>query len=205
MNTALLTARDIPNGYTWTLASRLGDMLHHSEKMFGERDKSFTILGIEFMQSGPRIWYPKNNKSIVIQLTPEALNSEAIALYQLAHESVHLLSPSGSANANVLEEGVAVWFSWWYLKLTLNVDGEEFTKSAKNYYAAGLLVEKAMNHNPEFFKQARMLQPEIWKITKEEIKSLCSILSDDEALILSTPFSKFQPSLNTERLYSSQV
>lgn len=190
-------ARDIPNGYTWTLSSRLGDMLYHAEKMFAERDKSFTILGIEFMETGPRIWYPRNNKSIVIQLTPDALNSEAIALYQLAHESVHLLSPSGSANANVLEEGVAVWFSWWYLKHALNVDGEEFTKWAKNYYTAGLLVEKAMTFDPDFFMKVRQTRSDIWNITKEEIQKIAPMLSIDEALILSTPFSKFEPSLNT--------
>lgn len=190
MDVKLLTAREIPHGYTWTLTSRLGDMLFHAEKMFGERDKSFTLLGIEFMETGPRIWYPKDNKNIVIQLTPDALNSEAIAYYQLAHECVHLLSPSGKANANVLEEGVAVWFSWWYLKHTLNVDGEEFTKFAKNYYTAGLLVEKALEGNPDFFKEARALRPEIWEITAREIHALCPGLEEAEAETLAMPFGK---------------
>lgn len=204
MDISLLTAREIPHGYTWTLASRLGDMLFHAERMFGKRDKEFTILGIEFNESGPRIWYPKDNKNIVIQLTPDALNSEAIAYYQLAHESVHLLSPSGEANANVLEEGVAVWFSWWYLKHVLDVDGEQFTKFAPNYYTAALIVDKALEHNPDFFREARILRPKIWEITQEEIKNLCSALTDDEAMILAAPFSTFKP-INTERQYSSRV
>ena len=34
-------------GYTWTLASRLGDMLHMAEELFGPRDPSYTVLGIE--------------------------------------------------------------------------------------------------------------------------------------------------------------
>jgi hypothetical protein len=210
MNVSLLTAREIPNGYTWTLTSRLGDMLSLAETMFGERDKSFTILGIEFNESGPRVWYPKDIKNIVIQLTPEALNSEAIALYQLAHECVHLLSPSGSANANVLEEGVAVYFSWLYLKRTKNIEGYGFTENAPNYMTAGLLVEKALSFRPDFFKKARELSPEIWMITANDIQNLCPELNRDEARLLAMPFTKLttntQPNLpNTETSYNSRV
>ena len=46
----LLVAQRLPDGsgYTWTLASRLGEMLHMAEELFGPRDCSYTILGIEF-------------------------------------------------------------------------------------------------------------------------------------------------------------
>lgn len=158
-----------------------------AEEFFGGRDKNFTILGIEFNETGPRIWYPKNNGNIVIQLTPDALNSEAIALYQLAHESVHLLSPSRGAHANVLEEGVAVWFSWWYVKKVLGIDAHEFTDEA-NYLTAGLLVEKILTVRPDFYKEARQLCPRIWEITSELIRDLCPELSDEEAKLLALPF-----------------
>lgn len=162
-------------------------MLNCSQEMFGTRDQSFTLLGIEFNDSGPRIWYPKNNGNIVIQLTPDALNSEAIALYQLAHESVHLLSPSGGAHANVLEEGVAVWFSWWYVKKALGVDAHTFTDEG-HYLTAGLLVEKILNMRPDFYKEARQICPRIWEITSSQIRDLCPELSDEEAKLLALPF-----------------
>lgn len=187
MDLSLLTARETKHGYTWTLTSRLGDMLMYAEEMFGTRNKSFTILGIEFNDSGPRVWYPKNNGNIVIQLTPEALNSETIALYQLAHECVHLLSPSGSANANVLEEGVAVYFSWWYLRKVLGIDGHMMTDEPI-YMTAGLLVEKILNKHPDFFKKARTLRPEIWTLTPQELMNLCPDLSGEEAKLLALPF-----------------
>lgn len=190
MNVSLLTAREIPNGYTWTLTSRLGDMLSLAEKMFGPRNKEFTILGIEFMESGPRIWYPKNNGNIVIQLTPEALNSETIAFYQLAHECIHLLSPSGGAHANMLEEGVAVYFSWLYLRKTLQIDGRPLTDEPK-YLKAGVIVEKALRLKPDFYKEARIVRPRIWEITYSDILDLCPELSLEEARILATPFKKF--------------
>src|SRR4051812_12688158 len=61
---ALFMARPIENGYTWTLASRLGDMLHLAETMFGPRDPSYTVLGVEFVADNPRVWYPGNRKFI---------------------------------------------------------------------------------------------------------------------------------------------
>jgi hypothetical protein len=203
MDGTLLTAREIPHGYTWTLASRLGDMLTHAEEMFGERDKEYTILGIEYCDSGPRIWYPKSKKNIVIQLTPDALHSEDLAYYQLAHECIHLLSPSGAANANVLEEGIAVYFSWWYLKRVLNIEGYSYTKRASNYMTAGLFADKALILNPDFFRKARELYPEIWKITAREIHALCPQLENDEAELLAMPFRKSV--INTERSYNSQA
>ena len=39
-------------GYTWTLASRFGEMLHMAEELFGPRDSSYTIHAIEFVPDG---------------------------------------------------------------------------------------------------------------------------------------------------------
>ena len=38
------------------------------------------------------------------------------ACYQMAHETVHLLAPSGGRNANNFEEGVACYFAAYYMK-----------------------------------------------------------------------------------------
>lgn len=172
-------------GFTWTLTSRLGDMLMHAEKMFGPRDKSYTILGIEFNDSGPRIWYPKNNRNIVIQLTPDSLNSEMIALYQLAHECIHLLSPSGDENALVLEEGTAVWFSWWYLSHVFGIDGKDYTQDG-HYKDAGLLVERMLNSWPDVICKLRSIRNNWWELTSRDILECCPIsVQDSQTLALS--------------------
>lgn len=196
MNDPLLIAQTLPHGYTWTLASRLGDMLTFAEELFGARNKQFTILGIEFNDSGPRIWYPKSKENIVIQLSLEALNSETLALYQLAHECIHLLSPSGSANANVLEEGLAVYFSWWYLKEALGLDGKNVTNSDA-YKTAGLLVEKLLHLNPEFFLQVRSSHPRFWELHQAQIKTFCPQLSWREVATLAMPFDQFKAHLTS--------
>ncbi|WP_408096602.1 hypothetical protein ACJVC5_16310 [Peredibacter sp. HCB2-198] len=197
MNESLITAKEIPNGFTWTLASRLGDMLTYAEEMYGPRNKDFTILGIEFCESGPRIWYPKSKKNIVIQLSYSAKISETLALYQLAHECIHLLSPSGGCTANVLEEGLAVYFSWWYVEKTLGETGQSITDS-EAYKMAGLLVEKVLKLNPEFFLEAFAIYPKIWEMTENQIKGLCPELSARDLALLAMPFNTLQDLLKED-------
>ena len=107
-------------GYTWTLVSRLGEMLYTAEELFGPRDQSYTILGVEFVDDGPQIWYPGNCKHIIIQLNPLAATDMSRACYQMAHETIHLLAPTGGQNANNFEEGVACYFASYYLETKLN-------------------------------------------------------------------------------------
>jgi hypothetical protein len=190
MEKSLLIATENKNGYTWTLVSRLGEMLNLAEKMFGPRNKDFTILGIEFCASGPRVWYPRSEKNIIIQLSLDALNSEKIALYQLAHESIHCLSPSGQANANVLEEGLATWFSWFYVKRTLGVSIEEMTNSV-HYQRAGELVEKIIEVSPDGFRKIRASCQELWNVDPHLLKNEVTDLNEEEITLLLSPFSAF--------------
>src|SRR5689334_1795982 len=50
-----LIAQPLRVGFTWTLVSRLGEMLKEIEGLLGKRDQSFTILGIEFQAEGPQL------------------------------------------------------------------------------------------------------------------------------------------------------
>ena len=114
MNTDLLITKNITDTVnSWTLTSRIGEMLELAKSMFGSINSDFFFLGIEFKEDGPRIRY-QDPRFIVIQLTPNSLNNEYVALYQLSHEVYHLLSPTGKYDANNLEEGLAVYFSKIY-------------------------------------------------------------------------------------------
>lgn len=196
MDESLIVAREIPHGYTWTLASRLGDILGDAERFYGKRNKDFTVLGIEFCESGPRIWYPKSKDNIVIQLSLEALQSEKKAIYQLAHECIHLLSPSGKCNAIVLEEGLAVYHSWYTVEKKFQTNGKEMTGSMK-YLEAGLLVEKVLNLVPDFFLKLRSLRKNLWEVTEADIHYLCPELTKDEVITLAMRFDSCHPSEET--------
>ncbi len=112
-------ARPIDHGFTWTLASRLGQLLTMAEEEYGERNKDWTILGTEFNNDKqPRNWHPtysndsEKNKNIIIQLTPEAAQSKKEAVFQLSHEIFHALMPTGGKQkATFFEEGLATYFS----------------------------------------------------------------------------------------------
>lgn len=198
MDESLIVASEIPHGYTWTLASRLGDILTDAEKFYGKRNKDFTVLGIEFCETGPRIWYPKSKDNIVIQLSLEALQSEKKAIYQLAHECIHLLSPSGKCNANVLEEGLAVYHSWYFVEKVFQANGKEMTGSAK-YLEAGLLVEKILKLVPGFFLKLRSFRENLWEVTEADIHYLCPELTRDEVITLVMRFDSFHPPERTQQ------
>src|SRR5215211_2167579 len=116
LGSQLLIARRLgPGHYTWTLPSILGDMLQLAQDMFGERDRSYTILGVEFCGDHPRIWCPGNRRDLVVQLGARCMDEPQRACYQMAHESIHLLGPQGCSGATVLEEGLATWYAQYYM------------------------------------------------------------------------------------------
>lgn len=174
------------NGYTYTLASRLGDMLNMAEKMFGKRDKTYTILGIEFSNDGPQLWYPGNCKSIVIQLNINALNDEHRACFQLSQEVVHLISPTGKRDATNLEEGLATYFGDQYMKK--NFPDSPWRIEKKSYLKVKKLVEELLTIDPEIIKKVREGQPTISKIKKEDLISVNDKIKKSSAEELTKDF-----------------
>ncbi|MBC3950183.1 hypothetical protein [Pseudomonas folii] len=150
------------NGYTWTLATRLGDMIAEVEKRYGQRDQSWTVLGIEFSPNGPQIWYPGNRKHVAIQLAPNALQDTVLACYQLAHESVHLLSPAGGRGAPVIEEGLATVFSEDYVQQVFFRKG---LTNMSSYSEAATLVRDLLSIAPDAISRLRSIEPAFTKMT----------------------------------------
>jgi hypothetical protein len=180
-------ATPIEGGFSWTLTTRLGEMLRMAEDEFGERDKSYTILGIEFQESGPQIWYPGNCGNIAIQLSTSAIGNGPRACYQLAHECVHLLSPQGGRSANTLEEGLATVFSGRYVR---NSFGVQFKPDLQCYAEAAELAQELLSHNPDAIKILRADEPVISKITRGQIMSSFPSLGEDLATRLCAPFER---------------
>jgi hypothetical protein len=181
---SLITANPLPSGsgYTWTLASRLGEMIELIEEQFGERDRSWTILGIEFYDTGPQTWFPGDCGHIIIQLGLLAKQDLVQALFQLAHEAVHLLDPVRSAT--VLEEGLATYFSLQYIKEFR----PNFINSDRKYMAAARLTADLLNLNPLTIKTIRSRGIKISEITDYHLLAVCPKLPKSLAVALATPF-----------------
>jgi hypothetical protein len=168
----------------WTLATRLSDMLMLAEQKYGPRDLSYTVVGVEFAGSEPMMWYPGDRGHIVIQLSLDCLNDLPRACYQLAHECIHLLAPTGKQNATNLEEGLATlygedyacqWFDW---PRNMGDPKYEHVKDA---------TVIALAKNPEFVLEIRRLKPSLNDFTPEEIVEHTGISLRD-AQFLCAPF-----------------
>ena len=190
INSGLLLAEPLPDGsgYTWTLASLLGDMLYMAEKLFGPRDQSYTILGIEFEADGPQIWYPKDCNHIVIQLDTAAAMDIHWACYQLAHETIHLLAPTGGQNANNFEEGLACYFAAYYMEKQLNASN--WQPNLPSYKLALELVTPLLNEDIHCVRRLREKQPSFLKMSKEVISAEFPNLTSDKVDFLIKKFDR---------------
>ena len=158
------------DGYTWTIVSRLGDMLNEAEALFGERDKRYTILGIELANiKQPQIWYPNDCNHVIIQVTEDCSNNMERAIFQVAHEAIHCLCPNPKKKTTILEEGLATYFSMYYTrkrKIYYNIDNLQYQKPYE-------FCSKLLNYDFELIKKARIIEPDISFISKEILLNIC--------------------------------
>lgn len=186
LDSTLLFANKTASGYTPTLVSRLGAMLSDAENMYGPRDQTYTILGIEFGRGIPSLWYPGDCKHIAIQLDTKAMSDLSQACYQLAHECVHLLCPTGGSKTNNLEEGLASYNSTYYMKTHMNQP--DWNARLSSYADAEALVKKIMDDDACAIKRMRQLEFNISKITSCQILNESSAVSKTEAEFLASNF-----------------
>lgn len=188
----LWCTRSLPakDGYTWTMTSRLGHMLADAERMFGERDRRWTILGVEMCMDEnqpPQNWYPgyPARTNIVIQIVPA--QDERFACYQLAHEVVHALAPQVGTSANVLEEGVAVWFARRYVKnnFDLNVDA-----GRSSYDDACKLVDRMLSHDEQAIRKLRSVEPVFKRMTDQTFRKAGVVYPAGDIEKLLAPFAR---------------
>lgn len=97
------------------LERKFVDLLEEAERHFGPRNGRCKFAGIRFREDGPRILSLANGY-FLIALSPNSEKNVDQAVFQLAHETVHMLAPVQQApnthrDATMLEEGAAVWFS----------------------------------------------------------------------------------------------
>jgi hypothetical protein len=188
MNAGYFIADELASkdGYTWTLPSRLGSMLHEAEQLFGPRDRSYTILGVEFGPGGPQVWYPRpERKHVVVQLSRNALKDEVIALYQLAHECIHLLSPSGRRAAPVIEEGLATVFSEDFVRVHFNRTG---MTNLSSYMQAASWVRQLIAMDSTAILKMRNDEPSFRSLTARHFNKHFPDIDDDLVAKLVSPF-----------------
>ena len=167
------------------------------EQLFGSRDRSFTLLGID-IDTTPgqtsRLWYPRSgitpddverrSRHVVIRLGPNALDDPLRARWQLAHECFHLLDPwnlNTDGPTNCLEEGLAHWYQNSRVSEAVSHEGQ--------YAVAEEFVASLMDKLPQAVKRIRLEQQiRISEITPDVLRAYCPTISKEVALELCKPF-----------------
>ncbi len=86
------------------------ELLSLAESVLGSRDISKKIYQPQFTDDGPQIRNTLSMDGAFTELSRACENSWSETVFEMAHETVHLLNPT-SGNTNYLEEGIAVAFS----------------------------------------------------------------------------------------------
>jgi hypothetical protein len=180
----LVVADPVPGGFTWTLTSRLGQLLHLAESQFGPRDRSFAILGAEFREGGPQTWFPGDRRHVAIQLGMNTLTQPFRAFFQLAHETVHLLDPHPYGTNN-LEEGIATRFQVDFMKSEFDLD---YPIGDPKYEKACDLVTNMLTLRCNSAKELRLLYGPWRSISADQISAVCPGIDSSIAEELAKPF-----------------
>ena len=89
------------------------ELLAIAEAMYGPRDLSKIVYQPKFRSDGPRVRHTLDLSGAYAELSPKAQQHWRFVVFQMAHETVHLLNPVFLGEATYLEEGVAVAFSYF--------------------------------------------------------------------------------------------
>jgi hypothetical protein len=141
---------------------------------------------VEFEATGPRIWYPWDRRHIVIQLNTRCMTDWYEAHFQLAHECIHLLSPTGRNDSNILEEGLATSFSLDYMKR--NLGRPDYGITDHRYISAVTHFSALMTIQPDAIRELRELEPTISRI---DANTIIQRYPDIDPLLAETLASRF--------------
>lgn len=163
------------------------------ESMFGPATNEWELKGIVFKDedSSPCIFFPKDTPgAVMIHLTANAVHNIEYAKFQLAHEIVHCLSPSGTSSTNVFEEGMAAWYQQRLATLELD---NRVQLGDKRYAAARILFNRMQKKCKDAVKSLRLIEPNMWKINKATFIRANVCLNAGLISLLTMPFSEFDP------------
>ena len=171
--------------YEQTLMDELTKIVEEAESQFGPRDRSYELLTPRISEcccAHPMV-YPFRKIRIYLM---SCSTTRYMASYQLAHETVHVLSPTRSA-ATVLEEGLATYFSHQYMRRVYSL---EFQAPDRRYDAALRAVTPLMSKNPRVIRELRVRQPKISKIDEKLLMEVAGV-EPDQAKFLSADFESY--------------
>lgn len=172
----------------YNLSFWLRDMLRMAEDLYGPRDPSYSVSHIDTGHEISRIMFSGNNSNnIYIRLETDPADWISQALYQLAHETVHLLAPV-RGKANNLEEGVATYFAGHYMKVKMS---EQWNPGMESYEVVLRKVQQTLVNNPYCIRELRREYPYFYNMDKNDVYEMFKHhLNMKDVKWLLTPFDR---------------
>lgn len=175
------------------------EMINEAVKIFGpisESEWAFRRVSI-VEESNPHLYYPPENmyypfpspKHVDINLTKSVNNNFEELIFQLAHEVLHLICPTGDPYTSNLEEGLACYFSKMMLIKYVGND-EYFEKSLTKtspYYKPYLATSRILEHDKLSIKNLREVQPILKDITVDDLVKVGIEGTQEELAFLTSP------------------
>lgn len=157
------------------------ELLQRAETLYGKRNTDFVIDGVEITTNNqPDIYFPYKDNHIIIRITEICRNDKDFATFQIAHEIIHCLYPNSPKIVTCLEEGLAVHFS---VQCANNIFPD-----LDKYITARKLLDDLLIYDNDIIRKARIIEPNISKITGDILLSICPQIDKDLLLSLTTLF-----------------
>ena len=106
----------------------------------------------------------------------------------MAHETVHLLAPSGGRNATNFEEGIACYFAAYYMKMKLNEPS--WRPPLPSYKRALEVITPRLDEDIYCVRRLRENQPSFRDMSREEISEGFPDLTPNELRFLTSQFDR---------------
>ena len=173
------------------------DLLDWAEELFGKRDMTWNLCPSMFGERNPHIFPPDPEplRLVMIKLGRGAHEKWTIALYQMAHEVIHLLNPlhPKQGKASYLEEGVACCFSS-YVQRRSSKQGSDFLRdNLPVYQYAQKLVKRLPCGDIAAAKRIRKEMPpgtSFSSVTAKDLLRIFSTLNIEHAEALTSRFDR---------------
>ena len=159
------------------------ELLWLAEDALGPRDESKKIYQPQFTDNGPMLRNALGLDGAYTELSRASENCWTTALFEMAHETVHLLNPT-IGGTNYLEEGIAVYFS-----LTLAPDYEDYIRDSNSVYCEALKRIEDFTEAP--LETGRLVRKRFGSLSKVSIANLAELCPTAERELLIRLAEKF--------------
>jgi hypothetical protein len=164
MRLPISVPKDDPSSL-WMLQQEL---IALAETLLGERDRTKVIYQPSFHEEGPHLRNTPDLSGAFVELGPGSKVYWPTAVYEMAHETVHLLNPV-VGHTNWLEEGVAVEFSIY----ARNVYAVPVQLPESGPYLEALNMVRALPGGT--FAAANQVRKAVGSLNAASFQQLCSL------------------------------